>query len=537
MFNDQAIQDLHNQIAELKDALKLSEERRNDQYTDIMLALRELKDLATTDEEEDGDSDDLYEEAREFVIKEQKASTSLLQRRFKFGYGRAARVMDELEENGVIEASDGTNMPRKVLETMLPEGYVSANTTTEDGESELDEFYVDVEAVVREQGKASTSLIQRHFKVGYGRAARLIDQLEEQGVIAQSDGTSATRKVLEKDEVTSERKKILLQVAKHFKAPAQVIEIKHTRNLTRYCLEFGNSALTKKVIKLKTNFELALALSPISIDYVPTNDFRLYFTLPREVGKEHPDYTFAEVVADEVYCKAQGSLVIPIGVGFDGLVTADLAQVGSILMAGSTGGGKSTFFHSTLISLMQRYTPEQFRALCIDPKRVELTLYDGAPHLYGDHAITSASEALEALQDILQEISRRTLAPAHAGDARVLIAIDELSDLMMSYPSDMEAVLVQIAQTGPSVGVYLIAGTSRPSPVVLTGLLRSAIPARIGFKVASVADSRTIIDQSGAEFLLGGGDGKYIDKGMAQPIRIQAPYIRIQEVKDALGHD
>lgn len=118
MFSDQSIQDLRNQIAELEDALKLSEERRNDQYTDIMLALRELKDLATTDgdeEDDSGDVDDLYEEVPEFVIKEQKASTSLLQRRFKFGYGRAARVMDELKAQGVIAQSDGTSATRKVI--------------------------------------------------------------------------------------------------------------------------------------------------------------------------------------------------------------------------------------------------------------------------------------------------------------------------------------------------------------------------------------------------------------------------------------
>lgn len=200
MFDSEEIRTLVAEIAELRDQLRVAEERRNAQYTDIMIAVSELKDAisAIGEEEELGhdEYEDLYEDARAFVIYEQKATTSLLQRRFKIGYGHAAKLMEQLEEEGVIEQSDGTNRPREVLEKEVPEGYLPGTDDGIYGEEELDECYHDVEIFARENGKISTAMIQRQFKVGYGRAARIMDQLHQNKVIEKWVGRSGPCKVL-----------------------------------------------------------------------------------------------------------------------------------------------------------------------------------------------------------------------------------------------------------------------------------------------------------------------------------------------------
>ena len=192
MFDKKELEALQAEIAEIKEQLILSEERRNAQYSDVMLEIKKLTEGGVPlPSLEDAEYDDMYDQVKEFIIKEQMCSTSLIQRRFKVGYGRAARIMDQLQDNGVISESDGTNKPREVL--------IDREHASQEDEEELDKCYEEAKEYVIEMNKASTSLLQRQFGIGYGKAAKLMDQLEETGVISPSDGTNKPRKILLKE--------------------------------------------------------------------------------------------------------------------------------------------------------------------------------------------------------------------------------------------------------------------------------------------------------------------------------------------------
>ncbi|HEY4517393.1 MAG TPA: DNA translocase FtsK, partial [Candidatus Paceibacterota bacterium] len=238
---------------------------------------------------------------------------------------------------------------------------------------------------------------------------------------------------------------------------------------------------------------------------------------------------------------------------------ADLAKMPHLLIAGATGSGKSVTIHAIITSLLYRAAPEDLRFIMIDPKRVELTLYNSTPHLLTP-VITDAKKAILALKWLGKEMDRRydiletervrdidsyhknicapALAKAKGNEATlpemmpyIVVVIDELADIMQSYPKELEAAVVRLAQMSRAVGIHLILSTQRPSVNVITGLIKANIPARIALQVASQIDSRTILDGAGAEKLLGAGDMLYISAEMSKPVRIQGAYISEQEVK------
>ena len=319
-----------------------------------------------------------------------------------------------------------------------------------------------------------------------------------------------------------------------------------------------------KILALQSNLELALAASPVRIEApIPGKSL---------VGIEVPNIArttlgLAPLVSDESYVQSDKPLLIAVGRSSTGAPHfADLARMPHLLVAGTTGAGKSVAIHDFIVSLLYRCGPERLRFIMVDPKRVELTVYNNIPHLLTP-VITDAKKAILALKWLAKEMERRynileaeavrdiasyhtnVVAPAlekatkKEGDKPlpeampyIVLIIDELADIMSSYPRELESGIVRLAQMSRAVGIHLLLSTQRPSVKVITGLIKANIPARVAMQVASQIDSRTILDMGGAEKLLGAGDMLFLSGEMSKPRRIQAPFISEDEVKKVVAH-
>ena len=252
-----------------------------------------------------------------------------------------------------------------------------------------------------------------------------------------------------------------------------------------------------------------------------------------------------------------------LGRGISGLASfANLAKAPHLLIAGATGSGKSVTIHTLITSLLYRNPPERLRFIMIDPKRVELTLYNKIPHLLTP-VVTEAKKAILVLKWATKEMERRynlleshavrdiqsyhkniiaTAGPVAEGQEEpdkmpyIVVIIDELADIMSTYPRELEGAIVRLAQMSRAVGIHLVLSTQRPSVEVITGLIKANIPSRIALQVASQIDSRTILDMAGAEKLLGSGDMLYLSGDMSKPIRLQSAFISEEEVKKVVNY-
>lgn len=329
--------------------------------------------------------------------------------------------------------------------------------------------------------------------------------------------------------------------------------------VTRYAMKPAEGVKLSKILGLQTNLELALAAHPVRIEApIPGKSL---------VGIEVPNMQkstigLGSLVSDPEFIDSPKPLLVALGRDIAGSANfANIAKMPHLLIAGATGSGKSVCVHALVTSLLYRNPPENLKFIMIDPKRVELTLYNNIPHLLTP-VITDPKKAIMALKWVAKEMDRRydilekssardidsyhknILAPAienskpknESSDAPdpmpyMIVIIDELADLMQSYPRELESAIVRLAQMSRAVGIHLILSTQRPSVNVITGLIKANIPARIAFQVASQIDSRTILDAAGAEKLLGAGDMLFLGDGMAKPMRIQGAYISEKEVK------
>lgn len=335
-------------------------------------------------------------------------------------------------------------------------------------------------------------------------------------------------------------------------------------SVTRYALKPAEGVKLSRIAGLQSELSYALAAHPIRIEApIPGQSL---------VGVEVPNGTKTIVglktlfSADE-YQQSPKHLLLGLGRGVSGkLYYADLAKMPHMLIAGATGSGKSVTIHAIVTSLLYRNAPENMRLIMIDPKRVELTLYNKIPHLLTP-VITDAKKAILALKWAGKEMERRynvlesksvrdiasyhknilgpALKAAEKGKSEVdlpermpyiVVVIDEIADIMQSYPRELESAIVRLAQMSRAVGIHLILSTQRPSVNVITGLIKANIPARIALQVASQIDSRTILDASGAEKLLGAGDMLFISGEMSRPTRIQSAFMSENEVKSVVKY-
>ncbi|MGA3347194.1 MAG: DNA translocase FtsK [Terracidiphilus sp.] len=366
-------------------------------------------------------------------------------------------------------------------------------------------------------------------------------------LLNEGDGPQAVRE----DELREEAR-VLVEKCAEFDVRGQVVQINPGPMVTTY--EFKPEAGVKysRVTGLADDLCLAMRAESILIERMPGKN---------TVGIQVPNHrretiNLRDCLESEVFNKAKSRLTIAMGKDINGrFITADLAGMPHVLIAGSTGSGKSVAINAMIMSLLYRTTPAQVRLILVDPKRVELGMYEGVPHLFTP-IITEPKLAANALRNAVREMERRLkllasrsvrnidqynklfegVMPSLFDDGEdeqplpcIVIIIDELADLMMLDRANVEESITRLAQMARAVGIHLILATQRPSVDVITGLIKANVPTRISFRLATKVDSRTILDTNGAEALLGRGDMLFLPPGTSRLMRLHAPYVSEKE--------
>ena len=336
-----------------------------------------------------------------------------------------------------------------------------------------------------------------------------------------------------------------------FKVEATVREINPGPSVTQFALEPGNGVKVRRITELQNDLALALAAQSIRVEAPIPGMARVGLEIP---NPEIATVGLREVIESPAFSKSKAKLPMPLGRDVNGrYIVGDLARMPHLLIAGATGAGKSVCLNGIISTFLIRFRPDELRLVMIDPKMVELTMFNAVPHLQCP-VVTEMDKVVGCLRMVLKEMNRRyelfkklgvrnidgyRMKTIDEPDAEkmpwMVVIIDELADLMMTTPDEVETLLARLTQMARATGIHLIIATQRPSVNVLTGLIKANVPARIAFAVSSMIDSRVVLDMPGAERLLGKGDMLYLPPDAAKPVRVQGAFID-EDVKSIVDH-
>ncbi|PFG05043.1 DNA translocase FtsK [Bacillus sp. es.034] len=348
--------------------------------------------------------------------------------------------------------------------------------------------------------------------------------------------------------------RLLLDETLHnFNVRAKVVNVTQGPSVTRFEVQPEPGVKVNKITNLTDDIKLSLAAKDIRMEAPIPGKHTIGIEVP---NRESRPVCISEVIASPAFQEPSSPLTAALGLDISGQpIVTDLSKMPHGLIAGATGSGKSVCINSILVSLLYKSSPDELKMLLIDPKMVELAPYNRIPHLVSP-VITDVKAATAALKWAVEEMERRYELFAHTGVRDIkrfnelakrnkqysdmlpylVIVIDELADLMMMSPADVEEAICRIAQKARACGIHLILATQRPSVDVITGLIKANVPTRVAFSVSSSVDSRTIIDGSGAERLLGKGDMLFLENGSSKPVRLQGTFVSDDEIDDIIRH-
>ena len=421
------------------------------------------------------------------------------------------------------------------------ERFTATDMDVDDEEEDYDEDYVDDEEE-ETVSSASTAKPKAHIPVDsiWSKPPR-IKPLPKLRLLTSKKGKPTSGDI-------KQSQKIIKDTFKEFRIEVAMHDVQVGPTVTQYSLKPAKGVKISRITSLTNDLALALAAHPIRIEAPIPGKSLVGIEVPNE---KTAMVTMRELLENKAYLGRDHDMMIALGKDVAGKVWfADLPRMPHLLIAGATGSGKTVCMHTIITSLLFQNTAETLRMIMVDPKRVELTLYNGIPHLLAP-VITNTKKTINALNWTISEMDRRFEVLQHASCRDIasynkkypnnklpyiIFCIDELADLMATAANEVEAGIIRLAQLARAVGIHLIVATQRPSVDVITGLMKANIPGRISFSVASLTDSRTILDSGGAEKLLGRGDMLHLTAALSKPVRIQGAFLSDEEVRSVVAY-